>query len=275
MGGTATMTVTRASGTLGAVVEGVDLRTDVDDELVDSFRRLLDEHLVLFVPRQQLDDEAHLALALRFGDFYVHPLARATGATEPRCGHIVDDADHPPFQDTWHTDVSWDPEPPTHGFLRMIDRPAHGGDTLFADMYAAYDRLSEPMRTLLDGLTAWHTMGEGRSFRSKASDAVTDAAGDLVPGAHRPVVGVHPRTGRRYLDVNAAFTRSIVEVTPTESSALLALLFAHVAVPNHQVRWVWSPGDVVIWDERPTQHLAVADHYPQRREVARVNVIER
>jgi taurine dioxygenase len=275
MGAATTMTVRRASGTLGAIVEGADLSVDVSDVTVDTLKALLDEHLVLFVPGQHLDDAAQLALALRFGEFYVHPLARAVGATEPRCGHIVDDADHPPFQDTWHTDVSWDPEPPTHGFLRMIDRPAHGGDTLFADMYAAYDRLSEPMRTMLDGLTAWHTMGEGQAFRSKGGDAVADAAGELVPGAQRNVIGVHPRTGRRYLDVNAAFTRSIVELSPTESQAVLALLFAHVSSPNHQVRWVWSPGDLVIWDERPTQHLAVADHYPQRREVARVNVIER
>jgi hypothetical protein len=85
----------------------------------------------------------------------------------------------------------------------------------------------------------------------------------------------HPqRSRRRYLDVNTALTRSIVELSPAESQAVLALLFAHVASPNHQVRWVWSTGDLVIWDERPTQHLAVADQYPQRREVARVNVIE-
>lgn len=273
MGALSEMTVTKASGTLGAVVEGIDLETDLDDATVDALRALLDEHLVLFFPRQHLDDDAHLALALRFGDFYVHPLARVNGAVSPRCGHIVDDADHPPFQDKWHTDVSWDPEPPTHGFLRMIDRPARGGDTMFADMYAAYDALSEAMRRFLDGLTAWHSMGEGSSFRSKAGDAVANAAGELVPGAHRPVVGVHPRTGRRYLDVNEAFTQSIVELSPVESRSVLDLLFAHVAQPNRQVRWVWSPGDVVIWDERPTQHYAVTDHCPQRREVARGSVV--
>ncbi len=271
--GTLDITVKPAAGALGAVVDGLDLAS-IDDAGVSSLRSLLDDHLVLFFPGQQLDDDSQLAFALRFGDFYVHPLARVNGAVSPRCGHIVDDVEHPPFQDKWHTDVSWDPAAPTHGVLRMIERPERGGDTIFANMYAAFDRLSAPMQEFLGGLTARHTMGMGTAFRSKSGDDTTDRARELVPGADRPVVGVHPRTGRRYLDVNAAFTESILELAPAESDAVLRLLFAHVTNPNFQVRWMWSPGDVVLWDERPTQHFAVADHYPQRREVARVNVVE-
>lgn len=271
---TTEMTVRPAGGALGAVVEGIDLAAELDDAAVASLRELLDRHLVLFFPGQRLDDATQLRFALRFGEFYVHPLARVTGHTAPGCGHIVDDAEHPPFQDKWHTDVSWDPEPPTHGCLRMIDRPPAGGDTLFADMYRAHDLLSPAYRSFLAGLTARHTMGSGQAFRSKSGDAITDRAGELVPGAERPVIGIHPRTGRPYLDVNAAFTQSIVELTATESRSVLELLFAHVTTPNIQVRWVWSVGDVVLWDERPTQHFAVADHFPARREVARVNVIE-
>jgi taurine dioxygenase len=223
-------------------------------------------------PGQHLDDDQQLRFALQFGDFYVHPMARAT-SPGPRAAHIVDDADHPPFQDQYHTDVSWDLEPPTFGVLRMIDRPPRGGDTVFANMYTAYERLSETMRRCIEGLTAWHDMGPGIAFRSKSGDAVTDAAAALQPGAEHPVVGEHPLTGRRFLYVNRGFTRRICGLHEDESDALLRVLIDHTTSPNFQVRWNWSVGDVVMWDERCTQHFAVADFFPLRREVARVNVL--
>lgn len=268
----ATMRITPVAGTLGAVVEGLDLRS-VDEATVTTLRSLLLDHQVLVLPGQhQLDDEAQVALMLRFGEPYLHPIARAVGQTELKAGHIVDDAEHPPFQDQYHTDVSWDPEPPTWGCLRMIERPPAGGDTLFVNMHAAYEALSPAMQRALEGLTAWHDPGEGKAFRSKSGDAATDAAEQLVPGASHPIVAVHPETGRPHLYVNRGFTRRIEQFTPAESRAVLDLLFAHVEQPNFQMRWTWSVGDVVIWDERCTQHFAVADHYPSRREVARVNV---
>jgi taurine dioxygenase len=266
------LTITPAAGCLGAVVEGLDLSRPLDDAEVAEVRRLLLEHLVLVFPGQDLDDDAQLRFTLRFGGPYVHPIARAMGQTEVRCGHIVDDVDHPPFQDRYHTDVSWDPHPPTIGTLRMIDRPERGGDTIFSNMYRAYDGLSDVMKGCLDGLTAWHDPGEGKAFRSKSGDAIMDKAQELVPGATHPVVRMHPETGRPILYVNKGFTRSITGMTPNESDALLHCLLEHTTNPNHQMRWHWSVGDVVLWDERCTQHYAVADHYPQRREVARVNV---
>lgn len=270
--GTGTLRVTRAAGALGAVVEGVDLRS-ADDAIAAALRALLLEHLVLVVPGQSaLTDDDQVALMLRFGAPYIHPIARAMGNDVFRAGHIVDDVDHPPFQDQYHTDVSWDPEPPTWGCLRMIERPPAGGDTMFSNMYAAYDALSPAMQRALEGLTAWHDPGEGKAFRAKSGDAATDAAEQLVPGASHPVVQTHPETGRPFLYVNRGFTRRIEQFTPAESRAMLDLLFAHSEHPNFQMRWTWSVGDVVIWDERCTHHFAVADYYPSRREVARVNV---
>jgi taurine dioxygenase len=154
----------------------------------------------------------------------------------------------------------------------MIDRPISGGDTIFSNMYAAYDALSETMKQCIDGLTAWHDMGEGKAFRSKSGDAATDLAAELQPGAEHPVVGVHPVTRRRFLYVNRAFTRRICGMHKHESDALLHCLVEHATSPNFQVRWNWTAGDVVLWDERCTQHFAVADFFPQRRETARVNV---
>jgi taurine dioxygenase len=228
----------------------------------------------LFFPGQHLDDDEHLQFALQFGEYYVHPIARATSPA-PRAAHIVDDADHPPFQDQYHTDVTWDSQPPTFGVLRMIERPARGGDTVFANMYTAYDRLSDTMKQCIDSLVAWHDMGPGVAFRSKSGDAATDAAVALQPGAEHPVVGVHPITGRRYLNVNRGFTRRICGMHEAESDAVLRCLLDHTTSPNFQVRWNWNVGDVVLWDERCTQHFAVADFFPQRREVARVNVTSR
>src|SRR5690349_12688318 len=155
-----TITLRPAAGALGAIVDGFDLRRPLRPDEVHQLHQLLVDHLVLFFRGQDLDDEQHLRFALNFGDYYTHPIARA-GNHAPRVGHIVDDADHPPFQDQYHTDVSWDAQPPTFGILRMIDRPISGGDTIFSNMYAAYDALSDTMKRCIDGLTAWHDMGEG------------------------------------------------------------------------------------------------------------------
>lgn len=271
-GGPRTLNPTPAAGTLGAVVEGVDL-CGADADLAAALRAILLDHLVVVLPGQQaLTDDEQVRLMLHFGEPYIHPIARAMGQTELRAGHIVDDADHPPFQDQYHTDVSWDPEPPTWGCLRMIEAPPAGGDTIFSNMYAAYDALSPAMQRALEGLTAWHDPGEGKAFRSKSGDAATEAAAELVPGASHPVVMTHAETGRPYLYVNRTFTRRIEQFSAAESRAMLDLLFAHSENPNFALRWRWSVGDVVIWDERCTHHFAVADHHPARREVARVNV---
>jgi taurine dioxygenase len=269
---TETIRVTPAAGALGAVVQGLDLRT-VDEAGAARLHELLMEHLVLVFPGQHnLTDDEQVRFTSHFGGPYIHPLARVQGVTELRAGRIVDDEDHPPFQDQYHTDVSWDPEPPTFGCLRMIQRPERGGDTIFSSMYAAYDALSEPMKQCLEGLVAWHGMGLQNAFRSKAGDAVVDAVEKIAPGSEMPVIATHPVTGRRFLNVNQGFTDHIVGMTRAESRAILDFCFAHATNPNFQMRWVWSNGDVVLWDERPTQHYAVADYYPQRREVARVNV---
>ena len=265
------MKIMPAAGHLGAVVADVDLRR-VSAAEVEQIQSLIDEHLVLAFPDQgAMTDEEQVEFSLHFGGPYVHPIARTLGHPF-RAGHIVDDVDHPPNQDRWHTDVSWDPEPPVYGTLRMVQRPDRGGDTVFVSMYAAYEALSEPIRTMLDGLTAVHTLGSEISFRSKAGDEAVDATLAEFGVTIHPVVAIHPATGRKYLNVNAEFTDHIVELSPAESRAVLDMLTAHCANPNYQLRWSWTEGDVIMWDERPTMHFAVADYWPQRREIVRVNV---
>jgi taurine dioxygenase len=266
------MDVQPLGGAIGARITAVDLRAP-DHATVAGIRAALMEHLVVFAPAQSLDDDEHLALIRQLGDSYVHPLARARGMTEGRVEHIVDDEEHPPFQDQWHTDVSWDPQPPTFGMLRAIDLPERGGDTIWASMYAAYDALSPTMQAMIEPLTAFHDMGAGIAFISKAGPELTAQAKELCPGAEHPVVRTHPDTGRRYLYVNRGFTQRIVGLHPRESAALLELLFQQCEHPNYQVRYEWAVGDVAIWDERPTQHFAVSDHFPLRREMARATVV--
>ena len=255
---------------IGARITGVDLR-DLDDAAFAALQDALTEHLVVFLPAQALTDPDQLALIRRFGGDYVHPLARAAGIAESTVGHIVDDAEHPPFQDQRHTDVSWDPDPPTWGILRAVEIPERGGDTMWASTYAAYDALSPTMQQMLEGLVAFHDMGRGTAFRTKGGEEMTRKAAELCPGAEHPVVRTHPVTGRRHLYVNRGFTRRIVGLRDAESDALLNFLFGHCEHPAFQVRYAWAEGDIAIWDERPTLHYAVADHFPQRREMARTN----
>lgn len=265
------MKITPAAGHLGAVVTDIDLRRATDED-IEQIRSLIAEHLVLAFPDQgAMTDEEQVEYSLKFGGPYVHPIARTLG-NPFGAGHIIDDIDHPPNQDRWHTDVSWDPEPPIYGTLRMVQRPDRGGDTVFVSTYAAYDALSEPIRTMLDGLTAVHTLGSEVSFRSKAGDAAVDATLAAFGTTVHPVVATHPSTGRKYLNVNAEFTDHIVELSPAESRSVLEMLTAHCANPNFALRWSWTEGDLIMWDERPTLHFAVADYWPQRREVVRVNV---
>ena len=148
------MKISPTSACIGAIITDIDLRSATPEEIA-GIRSAIDEHCVLAFPDQgAMTDAEQVAFTLQFGAPYIHPIARMGGVTELRAGHIVDDRDHPPYQDKWHTDVSWDPHPPTYGTLRMVELPERGGDTVFASQYATYDALSEPMRTMLDGLSA-------------------------------------------------------------------------------------------------------------------------
>ncbi|MEM7141662.1 MAG: TauD/TfdA family dioxygenase [Actinomycetota bacterium] len=258
---------------LGARIAGLPRIDTIDDATLTELMAAVHEHQVVFIDDQDdLDDGQHLAFMLRVGSPYVHPLARVGGRTDPLVEHIVDDADHPPFQDRWHTDVSWDLEPPRIGSLRPIDMPETGGDTLWASGLAAYDALSPRLREQLDGLTAHHDIGSGEAFKTKGGESIFEMAKELLPDTRHPVVGVHPSTGRRYLYVNKQFTRRIVELTEPESDALLGFLVDHIVQPNFCLRHTWRLGELCLWDERSTQHFATADHFPLRREMARVAV---
>ena len=247
------------------------VRVDADPAQLggQAIGELVAEHAVVFFAPSDLDDDTQKQLLDELGSPYVHPLAIVAGVTEATASHIVDDADHPPYQDQWHTDVTWDPERPSIGSLRAIEMPEVGGDTVWADVVTALETLPEPLRAEIDDLVALHDMGRGTSFASKAGQDIADACRARYPGVERPIVGRHRISGQRFLDVNAGFTNHIVGYDDDASRALLDQLFTHVADHAPKVRHEWTVGEFVVWDEQLTQHSAMADHYPARREMSR------
>lgn len=267
------LVVTPVSPALGAEVEGLDLRRPLDGGQAEALRSLLAQHLVLFFRDQELTDDQHLAFAATFGVPNVYPVTRARGLDLP-LEWLVDTADSPPKADLWHTDAAFLPEPPDVAVLAMQETPPTGGDTLWANLYALHDALSPTLQAAVAPL--WLDLHPGEFFRDKVvqqfGDEVFDRVAGEFAGAQHPLVRVHPVTGRRALFLCGAYVRGIAGLHPDESDALLALVRRGLDDPNHQVRWRYRPHDVVVWDERCTNHRAVGDHYPARRVVRRCTV---
>jgi taurine dioxygenase len=170
----------------------------------------------------------------------------------------------------WHSDVSCDQVPPLGTMLQLHVLPEVGGDTLFANMYAAYDALSEPLKKVLSGLTARHE--SEHVYRGRYSDRGVDDYGKVYPEAIHPVVRTHPETGRKALYINRTFTTRILELTEKESAALLGFLFDHCEQIDFQIRFRWSRYDVAFWDNRCVMHHAIWDYWPHERRGRRVTI---
>ena len=244
--------VTRLAGSLGAEVRGLDLRTVTD---ADQVLPLLVEHQVLFFPGQHLSIDEHVSFGRLFGDIQSHPHLKNPFTDHDQIFELAASAGG--VADEWHSDITFAPEPALFSILKVVECPDHGGDTMWASTYEAYDHLSAPMRDLCDGLTALHdAQPHGRSDKT----------------AIHPVVRVHPATGRRALFVNEHFTRRIVELSAAESAAVLGFLTSWVTQPQFTVRYHWTPGTVAIWDNRCTQHCVLND-FDAQRIVQRVTVM--
>lgn len=254
----------------GAEIEGVDLSSPMDDETFAEVRQAFLRHCVIFFRDQQLTHEGQKAFARRFGDLHIHPaIPGPEGHPEIMAIHTDENSTYIAGE-RWHSDVSCDEEPPLGTLLYLHTVPEVGGDTLFSNMYAAYDALSDRMKDYLEGLTAVHD-GEPQ-YRGRYADKGVDDAGKVYPRASHPVVRTHPDTGRKCLFVNPIFTMRINGVPRVESDAILRMLFEHCASEDFQVRFRWQPGSVAFWDNRCAQHLAIWDYYPQVRSGFRVTI---
>jgi taurine dioxygenase len=193
----------------------------------------------------------------------------------PEVSVIIHDRNSRGNQNMWHSDVTWRPEPSWGSILRAVEVPAVGGDTLFADMGAAYDALPAVLKDRIQGRSAVHEMGYLRVMMRKQGMSPVDMeeAVRRHPPSQHPIVRTHPDTGRKTLYVNAVFTKRIVGLEPAESSALLNELCARAAVPEYQCRFRWRRNAIAFWDNRATQHYAVSDYWPERRHMERVSII--
>lgn len=266
---------TQLTPAIGAVVEGLDLSGQLDDATMQRIRAALDAHLVLFFEHQDLSARAQRDFAARFGPLYVHPVYPGD-PDAPEIMVLAHDETRRPHSDRWHTDVTYIETPPEVAVLYSEVIPEIGGDTLWANMYLAYETLSEPMQRFLGELHAVHSFAKNftpdRFDELAIADRTRDVYSEHPPVLH-PIVRTNVATGRKALFVNRDFTVRIDGLREEESDAVLRVLFEHLAQPAFQVRWRWQPGTVAIWDNRWTQHCALADYFPSRRRVRRATVL--
>ncbi len=247
--------VRKLAGSLGAEVRGISLENAGPDD-AKAILELLAEHLVLFFPEQKLDPDSHIAFGKLFGELEAHPNL-ALGAERPEFFELRAEGGAGAIADEWHSDLTCQPEPSVYAILHMVTCPPFGGDTMWANMYKAYEELSPPMKSFIEGLTALH-------------DA--HAHGKPENMAVHPVVRVHPVTGRKSLFVNEHFTRRIVELGHEESEALLGFLTRWATRPGVTVRYRWTEGTIAMWDNRCTQHCVLND-FEGERVIQRVTVM--
>jgi taurine dioxygenase len=261
--------VDRLTPVIGAEITGVDLAGPLPEGTMDEIRRALAENLVIFFRDQRMSPEQHLAFGRRFGELHVHPAAPHVPGL-PELMVIRADANSTRANgEGWHSDVSCEEEPPMGSILHIRECPPHGGDTLFASMYAAWEALSDRMKAYLEGMRAVHD-GE-HVYRGLYSNlGVADKPS--YPRAEHPVARVHPVTGRKALYVNSGFTTRLLGVPRDESDAVLAYLFRHAENPLFQCRFRWREGSVAFWDNRCAQHRAMWDYWPHVRQGLRVTV---
>ena len=249
----ANLDVAPLSGSLGAEIRGISLDQAGPAE-AELIRSLLIENLVLFFPDQHLSQESHIAFGRHFGKLEGHPNVVGTS----KVSEIFElRATRGAVADEWHSDLTCQAQPSVMAILNMVKCPAVGGDTLWANMYKAYDELSKPLQDLCEGLSALH-------------DAHPHGRPDTM--SVHPVVRVHPVTKRKSLFVNEHFTRRIVELSHAESDTLLRYLTRWASNPRFTVRYRWSEGTIAMWDNRCTQHY-VLDDFEEERIIQRVTVM--
>jgi taurine dioxygenase len=265
------MRIEPVGGGLGAEISGVDLAR-LEDGSFAQIRRAFTDHLVLFFRDQRIGPEQQVELTRRFGAVLRVPYV-AHLEDHPDIIAVLKEADErqiSTFGNAWHSDFSFLEKPPAGSLLYALEIPAYGGDTLWSNMYMAYETLSERMRRMLDGLKAIHTgkpYGKEGGVGIKGSRSIQITRGDA--GADRemahPVVRTHAESGRKALFVNAIYTTRFEGMTEAESRPLLDFLFEHAIRPEFTCRFRWSPGALAIWDNRCTLHYAVNDYDGSRR----------
>ncbi len=262
------------AGALGAEISGVNLANDLSDDTVAAIRRAWLEHLVIFFRDQDLSPAQFLAFGRRFGQPIEYPFVKGLDEFPEIIPVLKREQERVNFGGIWHSDTAYLDVPPMASMLVAREVPLAGGDTLFANMYLAYETLSDGMKRLLDGLRAVNSSANAdvsRTREDRMKDSARAGAREEYVAAH-PVVRVHPETGRRALYVNVAHTVRFEEMTPEESAPILDYLYRHQVRAEFTCRFHWRPGSLAFWDNRCAQHNAINDYQGHRRLLHRITL---
>ena len=269
-----TLDIRPLSGTIGAEILGLDLAHEVSEETVAAIRAAWLAHLVIFFRDQTLEPPQFLNVARRFGEPVEYPFVKGLDGFPQITPVIKLEHETVNFGGLWHSDTAYLDKPPMATMLIARETPPRGGDTLFANMYLAYETLSEGLRRVLDSLTAVNSSAKADVTKTREDrvrdSAKNDARQEYV--AEHPVVRTHPETGRKALYANGGHALRFRDMTVEESAPLLSYLFAHATRPEFTCRFRWEEGSIALWDNRCTQHNPVNDYHGFRRVMHRVTL---
>ena len=263
--------IKKYSPNLGAVITGVDLSKEInEDQFKDIHKAFLDNQVLFFQNQNEILPEIHLKLGKLFGELHVHPAAPSM----PGYPEIFEIHAHKNSKvangEFWHSDVSCDIKPPLGTMLQLHILPETGGDTMFSNMYSAYNELSDKYKSLLDGLIAIHE--SEHLYIGRYEDRGVNRDNIKTPVANHPLIRTHPITGKKAIYVNRTFTTGIEGMNKNESSSILEFLFEHCEHVNFQIRYRWNKNDMAFWDNRCTMHRAIWDYWPNERKGRRVTI---
>lgn len=263
--------IQKYSPNLGAIITGVDLSKEInEDQFNDIHKAFLDNQVLFFQNQNEIAPEIHLKLGKLFGELHVHPAAPSMRGYPEIFEIHAHKNSKVANGEFWHSDVSCDIEPPLGTMLQLHILPETGGDTMFSDMYSAYNELSDKYKSLLDGLVAIHESEHLYSGRYEDRGVKRDNI--KTPVANHPLIRTHPLTGKKAIYVNRTFTTGIEGMNKNESLSILEFLFEHCEHVNFQIRYRWNKNDMAFWDNRCTMHRAIWDYWPNERKGRRVTI---
>ena len=263
----------RLTPALGAELQGLTVQALADEAVGEALYKELLEHQVVFIRDADLGPTEMTRLGRSLGELGARHHSYVTHPDSDDVVVLTWSGDDKPDAAEWHSDMTYKSDPPFASILKAIQLPPVGGDTLWASMYAVHDALSDGLRSELAELEAVHDMGAFRTgaYRDGGDEGLADAMQRAGQAVH-PMISHHPVTGRPYLNVSESFTRFIIGLSAPESARLLTMLFDLTNRPDFHVRLKWEPNTIAIWDNRGTQHYAVADYLPHTRIMHRVAV---
>lgn len=260
------------SPNLGGVVTGIDLSKEISNSELDFIKDAFNQYQVLFFQNQsEIPPNLQVKLGKSFGPLHVHPAAPTMeGHPEIFEIHTHKNSKISNGTENFHSDVSCDEYPPLGTMLQLHILPECGGDTMFVNMYAAYETLSKPMKEFLGSLKAWHE--SEHIYKGRYSERGVSDKDILCPSALHPIIRTHPETKKKALFVNRSFTTRIEGLLKSESDSLLKFLFDHAEQIDFQIRYRWNKNDMAFWDNRCAMHRAIWDYWPNERKGRRVTI---